>query len=197
MKISKTVALVVASVAVAGLPTTAIASGGPSGSDAQKQCRMERKAMGKTAFGQLYGKNKNDRNAFGKCVSERAKADAADQSSAQKNAAHTCRAAEQSDPSAFKAKWGTNKNGKNAFGKCVSATAQQEATTTESQQVNATDNAAKTCRADQKKDPAGFKKKWGTNKNGANAFGKCVSATAQAQGSGSGSGGHGAGRSGH
>jgi len=36
-------------------------------------------------------------------------------------------------------------------------------------------NAAKECKAERKADPVAFKEKYGTNKNGKNAFGKCVS----------------------
>ena len=36
-------------------------------------------------------------------------------------------------------------------------------------------NAAKECKAERKEDPDAFKEKYGTNKNGKNAFGKCVS----------------------
>jgi PKD domain len=38
-----------------------------------------------------------------------------------KNAAKECKAEREDDPDAFKEKYGTNKNGKNAFGKCVSS----------------------------------------------------------------------------
>jgi len=41
-------------------------------------------------------------------------------------------------------------------------------------------NPAQLCRAQQQADPAGFKSRYGTNKNKANAFGKCVSRMAKA-----------------
>ena len=47
-------------------------------------------------------------------------------------------------------------------------------------------NAAKACRAEQKTDPAAFKAKYGTNGNGHNAFGKCVSSKAKSSHSPSG-----------
>jgi hypothetical protein len=37
--------------------------------NAARECAAERKSSGREAFAQKYGKNKNDRNAFGKCVS--------------------------------------------------------------------------------------------------------------------------------
>jgi hypothetical protein len=40
-------------------------------------------------------------------------------------------------------------------------------------------NAAKACKAERAADAAAFTKKYGTNKNGKNAYGKCVSAKAR------------------
>jgi hypothetical protein len=79
---------------------------------------------------------------------------------------------------AFRVKYGTNKNGKNAFGKCVSAMAKQQS----AEQAQAEANAPRACRAEQGTTPdskAAFQAKYGTNKNGKNAFGKCVSAKAR------------------
>ncbi len=42
--------------------------------NAARQCKAERKTMGVVEFRAKYGKNANDRNAFGKCVSALAKA---------------------------------------------------------------------------------------------------------------------------
>ena len=76
-------------------------------------------------------KTKGSKNAFGKCVSEKAKAKkaAADkedeaQEDDRVNAAKSCKAAKKDDATAFGTKWGTKKN---AFGKCVSATAKENA----------------------------------------------------------------------
>ena len=75
-------------------------------------------------------KTKGSKNAFGKCVSEKAKAKkaAADlQEDAQEddriNAAKSCKAAKKNDPN-FATEFGTKKN---AFGKCVSKTAKENA----------------------------------------------------------------------
>ena len=74
-------------------------------------------------------KTPGSKNAFGKCVSEKAKAKkaAADhEDEAQEddriNAAKTCKAAKKADAGAFATKWGAKKN---AYGKCVSATAKE------------------------------------------------------------------------
>nr|MBA2643193.1 hypothetical protein [Actinomycetota bacterium] len=69
----------------------------------------------------------NKKNAFGKCVSGKAKEleeeHEADEQ-AELNAAKKCKAELASlGVTAFNAKHGTNKNKKNAFGKCVSKNA--------------------------------------------------------------------------
>ena len=97
---------------------------------AAKECRAERDELGAEAFAEKYGTNRNNRNAFGKCVSGKAKTiqqnqDAADAQviEATKNAAKECDAERGDTPesqAAFQEKYGTNKNKKNAFGKCVS-----------------------------------------------------------------------------
>src|SRR5436190_20685022 len=87
---------------------------------AEKQCRAERTAMGTSVFKQTYGTNANRSNAFGKCVSKHAKANATIEANAQQNASQQCKAERTADPAAFAQKYGTNKNGSNAFGKCVS-----------------------------------------------------------------------------
>jgi hypothetical protein len=76
-------------------------------------------------------KTKGSKNAFGKCVSEKAKAkraeaDAEDeaQEDDRVNAAKTCKAAKKADAGQFTTDFGTTKN---AFGKCVSKTAKENA----------------------------------------------------------------------
>jgi hypothetical protein len=88
-------------------------------SNAAAQCRTERSAN-PMAFATKYGTGKNHANAFGNCVSGKAKAAAAAQLQATENAAKACWTERQADPAAFKAKYGTNANKSNAFGKCVS-----------------------------------------------------------------------------
>jgi hypothetical protein len=95
-------------------------------SSAVKDCRDERKAD-EQAFQDKYGTNHNKKNAFGKCVSQKAKAkekkqDKKDAAEAEtdKNAAQECDTERSADEKAFDDKYGTNHNKKNAFGKCVS-----------------------------------------------------------------------------
>ena len=44
------------------------------------------------------------------------------------NAAKQCKAERKADPAAFAAKYGTNENKRNAFGKCVSKTVRENET---------------------------------------------------------------------
>jgi ribosomal protein S17E len=96
-------------------------------SDAVKQCKAEREAD-PAAFAAKYGSNKNDKNALGKCVSQAQRELSADRRSAIENAAKQCKAERKADASAFAAKYGTNKNKRNAFGKCVSKTVRENET---------------------------------------------------------------------
>ena len=73
------------------------------------------------SFAEYYGKNSNDRNAFGKCVSSKAKAALEQQESRTQNAAQSCKAERNSmGGPAFRAKYGKSGHDRNAFGKCVS-----------------------------------------------------------------------------
>jgi hypothetical protein len=94
--------------------------------NASRDCRDERSADA-DAFREKYGTNGNKSNAFGKCVSQKAKAkrEAQDEKDAaaaeeQTNAAHECATERDADRQAFTEKYGTNHNNHNAFGKCVS-----------------------------------------------------------------------------
>jgi len=104
--------------------------------NAAKECKAER-AADATAFAELYG---DKPNAYGKCVSSKAKAKerAADEQDAQdaaefKNAAKECdseRGDTEETRGAFAEKYGTNENNRNAFGKCVSSKASEDETET-------------------------------------------------------------------
>jgi hypothetical protein len=96
---------------------------------AVKDCRDERGDTDESvaAFREKYGTNTNKKNAFGKCVSQSAKAEREDQDQEDaaeaadtKNAAQECDTERSADRKAFEDKYGTNHNKKNAFGKCVS-----------------------------------------------------------------------------
>jgi len=88
---------------------------------------------GKT-FAQTYGVNVNHKNAYGKCVSARASAAAAQQLGAELSAAKKCKAmlADTAFSAAhggksFKDFFGTGKQKSNAFGRCVAQLAKAAA----------------------------------------------------------------------
>jgi hypothetical protein len=94
-------------------------------SNASKQCKEERgdTPESEATFAEKYGTGKNKKNAFGRCVSQKAKAASEEQEDAVVNAAKTCkteRGTTADSREAFRTKYGTNKNQRNAFGKCVS-----------------------------------------------------------------------------
>ena len=105
--------------------------------NASRECREERgdTDASRAAFRAKYGTNANGKNAFGKCVSQKAKAKRAEQdvedakaAEERTNAAEECdaeRGETQETRKAFEEKYGTNGNKKNAFGKCVSEKARE------------------------------------------------------------------------
>ena len=95
--------------------------------NAAKECKAEQASLGDEAFNAKYGTNANKKNAFGKCVSGTAAELKDEHQEATLNAAKKCKAERSLGVTAFNAKYGTNANKKNAFGKCVSATASSEA----------------------------------------------------------------------
>jgi hypothetical protein len=105
-------------------------------SAAEKACRAERgtTAASIAAFNEEYGTNKNKKNAFGKCVSSKSKGeddeDEANEDKNETNASKKCKAERGTTAAsiaAFNEEHGTNKNKKNAFGKCVSKLSKKKA----------------------------------------------------------------------
>jgi hypothetical protein len=108
-------------------------------SDAVSQCRAEREADA-SAFAERYGKdrgrgderrsengrrhgkNRSERSAFGRCVSQKVRQLREEREDEIVNAARQCRTERAQDREAFANKYGTNENKRNAFGKCVSQT---------------------------------------------------------------------------
>lgn len=99
--------------------------------NAAKACKAEmampeaefRASHGGKSFTEFYGKNKNDRNAYGKCVSSKAQTANAQQEAATMKAAKACKAERTADRTAFTAKYGGK--AASAFGKCVSSKKKQ------------------------------------------------------------------------
>jgi hypothetical protein len=160
--------------ALAAVPAAFAADSPSPSSQASALCKQQRTALGAKDFASLYGGNKN---AYGRCVSKLAGSVQSDTA----NAAKQC-AAERADTAfagahggkTFDQYYGTGKNGKDAFGKCVSAKAKAQ---TDAKQ-QATLNAAKSCKAERTQmGAAPFTQKYGGHSN---AFGKCVSKATRA-----------------
>jgi hypothetical protein len=146
------------------LPAGAAAS--PSGTDrenAAKECRT------KKAFDTKYGTNENDANAFGKCVSTRARDEEAERHASKRAARHAC---------------ASRKHGKgHAYGRCVKSKTkafEERADSEDRREIESEHSSARACA--QERDQMGsdaFAEKYGTNRNKRNAFGKCVSKMAR------------------
>jgi hypothetical protein len=131
-----------------------------------RTCRSIRTQLTSSVFSSTYGKNANDRNAFGKCVSKTAAAQAQNELSASKACsaeASDATFASSHNSQTFAQVYGTNADGSNAFGMCVSSKARASS----SAQQQATVKAAKTCAAELNAGATAFKSKYGT-------FGHCV-----------------------
>jgi hypothetical protein len=152
-----TAVLCVPAVSAAGRPTPAKL--------ATQMCKSLRAQDGRSTFRQAY-------HSFAGCLrleKPQSKVDIT-------NSAKSCKTERETDPVAFRAKYGTNAGnaagaGANAFGKCVSTIAKQNA---KSDVANSVD-AAKTCKTLQGDLPT-FQATYGTGKN---AFGKCVAQQAK------------------
>jgi hypothetical protein len=108
-------------------------------------------------------------------------ATAAQAQSADDKAAKACRAERASGAEAFAKKYGTNHNLKNAFGKCVSAKSKDDKDEMDEDKDEKSSAAARACKAERASGVEAFAKKYGTNHNLKNAFGKCVSAKSKAK----------------
>ena len=158
------------------VPVSTAAAAKPTKADkreAKKECTALRDAS-REAFDAAY------RN-FGACVSQKAREAKAERKSAKRNAARECRDERSANADALREEWGTNENGSNAFGKCVSAKAKAkraEQDEEDAEEAAETKNAAKECAAEREADRGAFEDTYGTNHNHRNAFGKCVSGKA-------------------
>jgi hypothetical protein len=181
--------LLTCAVLVAAIAPTAASAADPTPSDFKNgahYCKALKKASGAN-FASMFGSKKN---AYGKCVSSTARTqadkDEKQAAEAKTNAAKECKA--ERDDAGFAAAhggktfehfYGTNKNGKNAYGKCVSAKAKQDKAEADDEDAAKQDDrvtAAKQCKAAKKSDADQFADDYGSHRN---AFGKCVSRTAK------------------
>jgi hypothetical protein len=163
------------------LPAGAMAK--PNGTEknaAKQQCKAERGQSPATheAFKAKY-------HTFARCARQNAAEEERENEAAHDNAAKRCKA-ERADPGfaaahggkTFEEFYGTNENGKNAYGKCVSEKAKEQKAEMDAEDQEDADefkNAAKECAAERKKiGVEAFAAEHGTNGNKRNAFGKCV-----------------------
>ena len=95
--------------------------------NASQQCRAEQAdpafavGHGGKTFADFYGRNADKSDAFGNCVSTKAQAAAAARQTATLNAAQTCKGERAANATAFRAKYGKNRDKSDAFGRCVAA----------------------------------------------------------------------------
>jgi hypothetical protein len=95
--------------------------------NASQACRTEQAdptfpvTHGGKTFADFYGRGANKTDAFGNCVSTKAKAAANARQAATLNASRTCKGERAADPAAFKSKYGKNRDKSDAFGRCVAA----------------------------------------------------------------------------
>jgi hypothetical protein len=100
--------------------------------NAAKECKALLKASGTTNFTHAWGAKGKGR-AYGKCVSSKAREEAAERKAAHSNAAKDCKAEQAMTDDAFKAghdgktfaEFYGAKNASSAYGKCVSTHAKQ------------------------------------------------------------------------
>ena len=108
---------------------------------------------------------------------------AAQAQGSEASAAKACKAERQSlGLEAFQKKYGTNHNLRNALGKCVSAKSEDgdDEQNEDDDEDGKSSGTAKACKAERTSTGAdAFAKKYGTNHNLHNAFGKCVSSKAK------------------
>jgi hypothetical protein len=100
-------------------PATVAAAAKPD--PARTACKAEKHGMGTKLFKQTYAA-KSTSQAMKACIAK-TEAPTEETTEARVNAAKTCKTEHDANPAAFTEKYGTNKNKKNAFGKCVAATA--------------------------------------------------------------------------
>ena len=113
----KRLILVCALVGMLAVPAAFAADPTPADfKNAAKYCKAVRESKGVEQFQTLYGKNANKKNAFGKCVSQTAKAKAEKREDAEEQSAATAACKKEKNDNAAK----FAQDYKN-FGQCVKA----------------------------------------------------------------------------
>jgi hypothetical protein len=150
------------------LPAGAIADGAQTDAkNAAQECRAEQgtTTAEREAFAAKYGTNANHANAFGKCVSARARDEKAERKAAKKAARRECK---------------PRRHGKgHAYGRCLKnkqSAFERKADREDRREIESEHNAARRCAEERdQKGKEAFGEEHGTNRNKRNAFGKCVS----------------------
>ena len=173
---------------VLAMPAGAVAK--PDQSERQAaitQCKAER---GKTKATRDAFKAKY--RSFSRCIHQNAVEEEAEVETALRNAAQQCKAERADaefpathDGKTFEQFYGTNKNARNAYGKCVSGKARELKAAEDAedrQEIAELKSAARACGAERSDegfaaahDGKEFAEFYGSNANKRNAFGKCVS----------------------
>ena len=156
--------------AVAGTATAADPPSRADFKDAAHYCKALRTSSGSPeAFAEAVkamttAKKVTVKNAYGKCVSSQAKANAKDDQQALSTAKSDCKAEQAQTDEEFSGAhggktfaqfYGTNKNGKNAYGKCVSQHARAERAQNDQENQDEL-SAAKSCKAEKAQSDADF-----------------------------------------
>ena len=92
--------------------------------EAISQCKAEQQAAQSASAPSGNGRGQ-DKQALRECVKQKLRTLLAERREDFQNAASQCRTERAADPDAFREKYGTNENKRNAFGKCVSKTARE------------------------------------------------------------------------
>ena len=100
--------------------STAVKNAAANHAAAVASCKTEQ-AADSAAFAKKYGTGKNGTNALGRCVSATSSAADHANQAATIAAAKSCKTERAAGSAAFTAKYGTNADKSNAFGKCVSS----------------------------------------------------------------------------
>jgi hypothetical protein len=83
---------------------------------AVSECKAQ---LGATQSSDGKGEDKSAKRALRECVKQKLRAMLAERREAFENAAKTCATERAADAAAFREKYGSNENDRNAFGKCV------------------------------------------------------------------------------
>ncbi len=144
MKRAAAVLMAAATLAALAAPSAVATKDTPKAKQVAAKLGQTEKRADKAAFNATYGPKRTMQTCK--------RAHRGDASTTLANAAQECREERGADPARLRSTYGTNANGKNAFGKCVSAKVRSEAKSEASEFAD----AAAECRAERSEDPEAF-----------------------------------------